>query len=180
MTLNLHNRQQLLGLLAIGMVVLLAGDRLLFAPLLRTWKARAARVAELKKSVTQGATLLERENAIWARWDTMRTNTLPPQMSESEGQLVKAFDQWSQDSRIGISAIRPQAKRGAEDYATLECRVDAFGNLPALTRFLYDIERDPLGLKVELLEITSRDNNGQQLTLGLQVSGLILNPAEIP
>jgi hypothetical protein len=180
MTLNLQNRQQLLGILAVGVVALLVCDRLVFSPLTRTWKARTARIAELKKSVTQGSTLLAREGSIRMRWDTMRTNTLSSQMSVSEGQVVKAFDRWSQDSRIGISAIRPQAKRAAEDYATLECRVDAFGNLSALTRFLYDIERDPLGLRVEVVEVTSRDNSGQQLTVGLQVSGLVLNPSETP
>jgi len=60
---------------------------------------------------------------------------------------------------------------------TLECRVDAFGNLSALTRFLYDVEKDPLALKVDALEITTRDNDGQQLSLALQVSGLLLTPS---
>ena len=32
--------------------------------------------------------------------------------------------------------------------------------------------------KVEAVEISSRDNDGQQLSLGLQVSGLLLNPQE--
>jgi hypothetical protein len=37
------------------------------------------------------------------------------------------------------------------------------------------VEKDPLALKVETIEITSRDDNGQQLALALQVSGLLLN-----
>ena len=63
---------------------------------------------------------------------------------------------------------------------TFECRVDASGTLPALTRFLYEVEQDPLALKVESVEITSRDNNGQQLSLALQVSGLMLEPPPQP
>ena len=59
---------------------------------------------------------------------------------------------------------------------TLECRVDGFGNLSSLTRFLYDVEKDPMALKVEAVEITARDNDGQQLSLALQVSGLLLTP----
>jgi phosphoribosyl-AMP cyclohydrolase len=61
---------------------------------------------------------------------------------------------------------------------TLECRADASGNIQALTRFLYDVEQDPMAFKVEIVEITSHDNNGQQLSLALQVSGLLLNPQE--
>ena len=63
---------------------------------------------------------------------------------------------------------------------TLECRADAAGSLPALTRFLYEAEKDPLALKVEAVEITARDNDGQQLSLALQVSGLLLNPPPQP
>jgi hypothetical protein len=59
---------------------------------------------------------------------------------------------------------------------TLECRADTFGNLASLTRFLYEIEKDPLALKVDAIEIAARDNEGQQLTLGVQISGLLLNP----
>jgi hypothetical protein len=45
-----------------------------------------------------------------------------------------------------------------------------------VSRFLYDIERDPMGLKLETVQLTARDNDGQQIALGLQISGLILNP----
>jgi hypothetical protein len=171
--MNLTRRQQLLGLLAILVLALLAGDRLLYSPLSRSWKARALRVAELKKSVTQGTQLLDREVSLRAKWDNMRTNTLSGDASAAENQLLKAFDRWSQESRVGISSIRPQ-KRTAEDFETMECRVEAFGSLPALSRFLYEIENDPLGLKVEVVEVSARDTGGESLTLGLQVSGLYL------
>jgi len=57
------------------------------------------RIAELKKSC-QGSTLIAREDSIRMRWDMMRTSPLPSQMSESEAQVVKAFDRWSQDSPL--------------------------------------------------------------------------------
>ena len=108
----------------------------------------------------------------------MSTNTLPSNLSLAEGQVLQAFERWSQDSRISISSIKPQWKRAGDDYMTLECRADAFGSIQALTRFLYYVEEDPLALKVEALEITSRDNDGQQLSLALQVSGVVLGAAE--
>ncbi len=177
--MKLPPRQQLLGLAAIAVVALLAGDRLLLTPLAASWQARAARVADLKKSVTQGTELLERETALRARWDGMRTNTLSGDASAAENQMLKAFDRWSQESRIGISSIKPQ-KRTTDEFETMECRVEAFGSLSALSRFLYEIEQDPLGLKVEIVEITARDTGGEQLTLGLQVNGLYLNSPAKP
>jgi len=45
-----------------------------------------------------------------------------------------------------------------------------------LSRFIYDVEKGPLGLKLESVDLTSRDNTGKQLSLGLQISGLVLTP----
>src|SRR6266704_2345702 len=174
--MNVNNRQQLLTAVAIAAIAIWAGDKLILSPLTRSWKERAARIAELRKSVNQGALLLAREQSIRGHWESMRTNTLPSEPSVAENQVLKAFDRWSQDSRISVTSIKPQWKHNADDFMTLECRVDAFGSLPTLTRFLYEVEKDPLAIKVETVEISARDNEGKQLTLALQVSGLLLNP----
>lgn len=171
------NRQQLLAWVAAGAVALLAADYLVFEPLVRGWKARAAELARLRKQVEDGTRLLERGDSLRARWAFMQQNALTNVPSQAEDQLLKAFENWTRDSRVGVSAVRPQFKRGDDEHATLECRVDAFGNLGALTRFLYNVEADPMALRLDVVELTARDDRGEQLTLGLQVSGLILNPA---
>jgi hypothetical protein len=172
------NRQKLLSILAITAIAIWVGDKMILTPLTNLWKARETKIAELNKSINQGNLLLGRAQSIHSRWDQMRTNTLPSETSVAENDVLRAFERWSQDSRISITSIRPQWKRTADDYMTMECRADASGNIQALTRFLYDVEQDPMAFKVEIVEITSHDNNGQQLSLALQVSGLLLNPQE--
>jgi hypothetical protein len=170
-----HHRQQLLGAVAIAAIVLLAGDRFVLTPLARAWKDRAARIADLQQQVAQGETLLQRQDTIRTRWEHMRTNTLPQELSVAEDQVLKAFDRWGRESGANIAAIRPQWKSNDEDSLVLECRADAAGNLAALVRFLYEIEKDPLAIIVDALEITARDPDGQQISLALQLSGLLLN-----
>lgn len=177
--MNGKNRQQLLAILAITAVVLLLGDRLVVTPLTKTWKERSQRIDQLTKSIAKGDVLLGRDRTIREQWDNMRTNTLPVNLSAAENEVLKAFDRWSQESRISISSIKPQWKRNADDFMVLDCRADAFGTIEAVTRFMYELERDPLALKVEAVEITARDNNGQQLALALEVSGLLLSPEDL-
>jgi hypothetical protein len=165
-------------MLAAAVVGLLIADKILITPLLAGWKERSSRIAELRKSVSQGESLMERGERIRARWDGMRTNTLPDDVSAAENLVLKAFERWSDESRISISGIKPQWKRTSEDYMTLECRADAFGSIHALTRFLYSLEKDPLALRIESVEINSRDETGQQLALAIQVTGLLLNLQE--
>jgi hypothetical protein len=173
--MNIQNRQHLLAVIAGIGVVALVGDQALFTPLAKAWKARSERLAKLRQLVSDGQNLLALETTIRQGWDSMRTNTLAAEISVAESQVLKAFDRWSQDSGVSISSIRPQWKRNADDSTTLECRADAFGTLSSLTRFLYLIEQDPMALKLDAIELTARDSATQQLNLGIQISGLILN-----
>ena len=174
--MKIENRQQLLVIVAIAAVGLLIADRAVVTPLTRAWKDRSTKVAELRKQIEQGTALVKREQSIRRRWDDMRRNTLPVSPSLAEQQVLRAFDSWSRESRAAITSITPQWKH-EDDYMTLECRVDAAGDLETLSRFLYNIEKDPMALRLTSVELAAHDDNGQQMTLGLQVSGLVLAPA---
>jgi len=175
MSVNPQDRQKILLAVAAAGVALLLSDWLILSPMIAGWKDRSERIAILRKSVTRGQQLIARERVLKARWESMRTNALPGLTSAAEGRVLKAFDDWSQTSRVSVNSVKPQWKHAADDYMTLDCRVDATGNLAAITRFLYEVERDPLALKVDGIELTARDGDGGQLSLALQVSGLFLN-----
>ena len=176
--MKIKNRQQLLIIGVIAVAALFAGDKVILTPLGNLWTARSKQIAELKKKVESGAQLIQREQSLHNHWNQMRTNTLPVNPSRAEQQLLRAFDRWSQDSKISITSLSPQWKHDSDDYMTLQCRVEAAGNMGAVSRFLYDVEKDPMALRLEIVEISSRDAEGQQLALGLQVSGLVLTPQE--
>jgi hypothetical protein len=175
---KIKNRQQTLTVLALTVVALFAADKLLLSPLTALWRQRSTQITELDKKVEEGKGMVRREKTLVERWEHMRTNTLPNNNSVAEQQVLKAFDRWAQDSRISVTSISPQWKHDADDFTTLQCRVEASGNLGTLSLFLYEIEKEPMALKLETVEITSRDNEGQQLTLGLQISGLVLTPQD--
>lgn len=175
--MEIKNRQKTLVILAALGVAFLLGDKMVVTPLMAGWEARSKQIAELTKQVNQGSLLVSRDAVIRDRWEHMRTNTLPADVSFAENEVLTAFERWSKESGISISSIKPQWKQAGDDFMTLECRADAFGTIQAVTRFLYEVEKDPLALRVEALEVSARDNDGQQLAVGLQVSGLQLGVA---
>ena len=173
--MQIKNRQQVLIIAAVAVVVLFAADQLVLSPLTAAWKARAERIAKLRTDISRANMLVQREQSIRSRWQEMSRNTLPNDTSAAEQQLNKAIDGWAQNSGVTVSAITPQWKHDSDDYMSYEIRVDAAGDLGKLSRFLYSVERDPMALKLELVELGARDKEGQQLSLGLQLSGLVLN-----
>src|SRR5690349_9296699 len=140
------------------------------------WNARAAKITALRNQVSRGRMLLQREYGIRNHWADMQTKALTNNLSTAEQQVFRAIDRWAQETGVTVNAVTPQWKHDSDDYVTYECRVDAAGDISRLSRFLYRAEREPLALRLEAVELSARDKEGQQLSLGLQLNGLVLNP----
>ena len=174
--MQIKNRQQMLLFATVGVVALFAADALIRAPLMSLWSARSTRLTALRSQVSRGRMLLQRERGIRNHWQDMQSKALTNNTSAAEQQVFRAIDAWAQDTGVIINAITPQWKHDNDDYISYECRVDASGDISRLSRFLYHAAREPLALKLESVELSARDKQGQQLSLALQLNGLVLNP----
>jgi type II secretory pathway component PulM len=170
------NREKMLLIGAGVCVGLFILNWLLITPLTASWKHRATRIEDLRKSLQDGAALVRREGTIRDRWDGITTNALSSTPTVAERQLFDAFDRWVRQSRVTEGSFKPQLKQTDDNYNVMECRADVTGNLQNIMNFLSNLQHEPLGIRVESLELTARDDAGQQLTLGMELSGL-LNPA---
>ena len=66
---------------------------------------------------------------------------MPADTSLAEQQVLKAFDNWSQDSGATITGITPQWNNDATNYLTLNCRVEASGDLGTLASFFTTLKK---------------------------------------
>jgi len=170
------NRQQLLIIVAVAAAGLFVADLVVIEPLGKAWSTRSKRIDALRVQVAQGQRLIDRERSLRNHWTDWQQKTLTNNTSTAEQQVFQTIDRLSQEAGVTVAAVTPQWKRDSDDYNTYECRIDATGDLRQLSRFLYDVEREPMALKMDAIELGARDKEGQQLSLGLQISGLVLNP----
>lgn len=143
-------------------------------PLAGQWSARQTQIKDLRAKVLAGQTLVNHENILRSRWGEMRTNALAANTSQAEQQFLKALDGWAHDAGAEVTSILPQWKNDSTNYLTLACRVEAAGDLGSLSKFLYAVERGPLAVKLDSIELTARDASGQLMTLALELNGLAL------
>jgi Tfp pilus assembly protein PilO len=169
-----ENRQKVLVIAAFAVVVLYLGNMLVYEPAKNWYLGRVKEIQDLTLQVQKGRTTLANEAATRSRWRQMTSNVLPDNSAVAEHKLIGAINNWAQDSSVDVTGILPQWKNDTDDYKTLNCRIEVAGAMGPLSRFLYDIEQGPMALKVESIELSARDAGGQQLTLGVQVSGLAL------
>ena len=178
MKLNIPDRQRWLVIATTACLALLILEYWVRVPLTNVWRAHGVEIAKLQKSFTNGRSTIARAAQIERRWSDMKDNALPRDPAQAEQEVISAFDRWGRANNIELSSIRPQWKRGTDKYSLLECRVEATGTIPTLSHFIYELERSPLALRVDSVELTSRDEYGNKLSLGLVVSGLRLTPLE--
>jgi Tfp pilus assembly protein PilO len=169
-----QNRQQFLIILTAIMAALLVGNSLIFNPLSNLWSKRSDEIKGLKEKVKDGNALIRRETAVVDQWKNMRANALPVNQSLAAQQVINALDNWSSASGAEVSSIMPQWKYDSTNYMTFNCHVQASGTLATLSQFVYQIEKGPMALKLDSMDLSAHDEFGQNLQLDLQISGLAL------
>jgi len=172
--MNIKNRQDFLVILTITAVGLFVAINFVFSPLQSWWSGRQKQISELREKVKDGSRLINSGESRRRGWKEMTSNALAPNPSEAELQFLKAMDGWSRTSGATITSIMPQWKIESTNYMTLDCRVETSGDLASLSKFIYNIERGPLMVRLDSVELSSHDSIGQQMTLGLQINGLAL------
>jgi hypothetical protein len=177
------NREKILLMATGAFAVLYLLNLLVISPLIDSWHSRSDEIVKLKKQIADGAVLVQRGPVIQDRWDAMRGNALSNNPTAAERQMFTAFDHWVSAGGVAEGSFRPQIQEGDSNFTTVDCRSDVTGSLDSVRDFLKAMSRDPLADKVESFELTSKDDDGRQLTLGLSMSGLILtdsDPSSVP
>ena len=175
--MQIKNRQQLLIIVTVAAVVLFAGDAIIVEPLIKTWKARQVAIQKLRTDIATGKRLMKHEKEDQVLWEARQHRTLTNDVTMAAQQVSDAIERWQQQSLATLSGITPQWKpsNDKDKYSTYECHVDATGDIERLVHFVYCAETEPLALRIDSIDLSTKDKTGLQLTLGLQISGLILN-----
>lgn len=176
--MKIENRQQFLVMLTLAVAALYVAVNFIIEPLGGWWSSRQKQVRELRQQVVDGRKMIAREEAVRSHWAEMQANALPMNTALAESQLLRAVDDWSRRSGAEVTSLMPQWKNESTNHMTLACRVETAGDLGTLSKFIYDLEKGPLALRVEAIELGTRDKEGQQLTMSVELNALALNQPE--
>jgi Tfp pilus assembly protein PilO len=172
--MGFNKREKWLILAAVLCIVILGGDRFILSPMLNLWKTRSARITELEESLNKGSILLDREKTLTQRWQEMKGRSLTNEMSSAENQVLNRVSDWARTSGLNVASLRPRWIDEGEESKKLEFGLSATGSMDSVARFLYELERDPLAIRLEDMELVARDDQGRELTFSARFTGLIL------
>lgn len=168
-----NNRKRLLVVAIAICLGLLIMDRLIAGPLIDGWKNRAAQITKLQAQIKKGEALIDHKDSYETRWNEMVKNSLPAEQSQAELMIYAAINDWSK-AGLTLNRQAPQWITDKDGSRHVEFRVLATGSISSIARFLYDVERDPRALRIQDVEISSRDENGRNLSLNMLLTGAVL------
>jgi Tfp pilus assembly protein PilO len=172
--MKIENRQQFLVVLTVAAAALYIGVNYILTPLGDWWSARSKQITTLRNQVKDGTYLIGHEASIRGHWSDMLSNSLPSDTSLAEQQVLRSIDDWSGSTGVEVTSLMPQWKADSTNYLTLTCHVETSGDIASLTRFIFDLEKGPMPLRLDSMELGVHDTSGQQMTLSMDVNGLAL------
>jgi hypothetical protein len=168
------NREKLLLMATGACVGLWLLNLLVLSPLIASWHSRSDQIGKLKRDIADGTRLTQRASSIHERWEFMRANALNSNPTVATRQLFTAFDRWVHSGGVTQGSFRPQMQDTDTNFLTVDCRSDVSGSADNVRDFLRAMTRDPLADKLDSFVLTAKDDNGKQLALDLNMSGLVL------
>ncbi|MDE2641420.1 MAG: hypothetical protein OSB55_01535 [Verrucomicrobiota bacterium] len=185
-----NKREKLLLVFVLLAVAILAGDRLVLGPLVNSWQTRAAKIIELERNVGNGKDLLPRGKSNTKTWERYWRDNLNNTNSVAEDEVLRAIENWTGDSGILLTSVKPQwqnheyeflgkeiAENKTYSYKTYDVRLVAEGTMQEAVEFVHAIESDELPLKIEQLELLSREKTGKLISVSVHFTGLQLGEA---
>jgi Tfp pilus assembly protein PilO len=175
----LSKRERIVALMAILVVGAFALDSFVLSPTLRRLQTTENQKQELLAQLNEAQSLFERRGLLEKKWKTMLSDGLGSD-AEAESRVARALDEWSVDTRLTLSSVKPE--RGASDKGLKEMTfvVAGKGRLDAVARFLYKVETVEMPLKIKDMQLGSASEAGDSMSLQLRLSALYLGTNEKP
>jgi hypothetical protein len=172
----LSKRERLIVTATLAVVALLALDRYVVSPLMECCDREAALKESRLAEIQRGRDLLDRKREITPKWREMIASGLKRDPAEAESQILHAVGDWAKDAGLKLSSMKPERLPDKRSLQEISFRAAGTGSMSAVSRFLWRLEASKVPIRVKELQLGSRKEGTDDLTLQLRLSTLYQAP----
>ncbi len=173
----LSKRERYVVAVTIIAVSVLVLDRYIVTPFLDGRAQIEAERESLLREMQSAMNQFARRRQMEREWKEMLEAGLKRDASEAESQVLHAVRNWSQESGLMLSSVKPERIAEEGDLQEIMFQAAGTGSMRSVAQFLWQLETAPLPLRVKELQLGSRKEVADDLSLQLRISALYL-PAE--
>ena len=165
-------RERIIIAATIAVLCLLVMDFYVLTPLLDRRTDVKDEHARLVAKLTRAKTLLKRRHVLAPKWRSMLDGGMRRDPAEAESQVLRSLRNWSAEARVVLSSQRPERSAEKSELPEITVHVAGTGSMATVSRLLWLIETARVPIKIEMLQLGSRKDGTDDLSLHLKVSTL--------
>jgi hypothetical protein len=172
----LAKRERYIAIIAGVVLGILVLDWYVLTPLVEQRNLLATRRQNLEREVENALKLFETSKQMTRKWGEMRSGGMKQDASDAESQLLNTVRGWSSEAGLTLSAIRPERVGKSHDLQEIGFQAAGNANLRAAANLLYRLETTSQPIRIRELQITSRSDGSDDLSVQLRLSTLCPMP----
>lgn len=173
----LSKREKFVAIALGGALAVLVLDRLVYTPLNDWGDQLATDQAELQQNEDQQQTLFQRQHNLRKVWAELNSGGLKSDASEAEAQVEHELSQWAQESGVALTSLHPEPRSPKNGFLQINFLATGTGTLAGASKLMYRIETAKIPLRLEDVQLASRKEGNDDLTITLKLSTLSTAPA---
>ena len=168
----LSKRERMIAI-GVGVAVgLLALDYFVIEPISDARSKLSLEQASLNQQLAHANAIRVASAKAAKRWKDFRAAGLATDASTTESRLLNSIRSWAQESNLTLASIRPDRVTDDHGISELAFQATAEGSLRSVTDFLYKVQTAKMPVRIRELQIASRVEGNDDLTLQLHISTL--------
>lgn len=167
-------RERIIGLLTAGVLAALALDWLVLTPLTDRGRQAAAEVEAARAELDLADVLFANGDRLNRRWTTMLAAGIKADVPQAESQALNALRDWAQDAGVSLASLKGERVENGEHFGVVLLRATCTGSLRSISQLLWRVQTADIPLRVTDLQLVTRKEGTDDLTLQLGVSTLCL------
>jgi hypothetical protein len=170
--MKLSRRETVMAVVAVLAVALLVADRYVVTPLMEGSAALADKRDQLVQRLENNRRLFERQQLMAGKWREMTAGGLTSDPADAEGRVLHALRDWADEAGFALASIKPERNEREGQVGEITVLAAGTGPMRSVARFLWQVETCALPLRIHELQLGSRTEGADDLSLQLKLSTL--------
>lgn len=169
-------RERYIAIVAGVVIGLLLFDYFIYTPITDRTAAIDADLEEVNDELTEASILFSRSAKLNREWAQLAGSNVPRSETEAESRVLNSAREWAQSAGLTLTQLKPDRTEDVENFKVRSFRAVATGQMEQVGRFLYSIEKGEIPIRISDLNIASKKEGQDDLTVTLTVTTIFLPP----
>ena len=177
----LSKRERYIAIGTIGAVALLVLYFFFIDPKLDQKKDLGTKISAAQMKLDRGNQSLKLKESMSGVWKQRTDGPLTSNASEAEGQVLRSVETWAKEAGVTALSINKSDRADREkDFSKITVRATCVGGMAQLTKFLINIQTASIPVRVTDLQIATRKEGLDDLSIQIAISTICFVPETKP